>query len=151
MIKTKYWASDINYIWLILPIYCTCSRHLNYSAMRTVTTLQGSGWNNKLSRKGIPAATAGRGKSRGKFQHTDMEKAQSIKSCSFNLGSTVGSWPWHRSTQSTSRGLQERGQKENLMSIRMPPGAGLREQEGEREENTQTSMTRLHTKEITAM
>lgn len=33
----------------------------------------------------------------------------------------------------------------------MPPGAGLREQEGEREENMQTSMTRLNTKEITAM
>lgn len=61
MLKTKYWASDINYIWLILPIYCTCSRHLNYSAMRTVTTLQGSGWNNKLSRKGIPSSHCWKG------------------------------------------------------------------------------------------
>lgn len=33
----------------------------------------------------------------------------------------------------------------------MPPSAGLREQKEESEENTETSMTWLYTKEITAM
>lgn len=109
--------------------------------MRTVTTLQGSGCNNKLSRKGIPSSHAGGGKSRGKFYHMDMEKAQSIKSCSFK--------PWEHSGLLTmthfnveyKQRITAKRSKENLMSICMPPSAGLREQKEESEENTQTSMT----------
>lgn len=86
MIKTKYWAADINYIWLILPIYCTCSRHLNYSTMRTVTTLQGSGWNNILSRKGIPSSHCWKGKSRARFSTWTWRKHRAQRAAVSTLG-----------------------------------------------------------------